>query len=71
MAVENRHSLAMRRLQRPQPLLILHTQRAVHIGATLKQAEHQRHFRLWLQLAVEEIGVAGVQQPLSVARRRD
>lgn len=52
----------MRRLQRPQPRLIFDPHRAVHVGAALKQPEHQRHLRLGVDLAMKEVGVAGVQQ---------
>ena len=71
VAVEDRDFVAVRCLQRPQPLLIGYSRLAIHIGPALKEAEHQRHPRLRLQLTMEEIAIAGMQQPFVFAAHGD
>ena len=61
----------MRRLQLAQPLLVLDARRAIHVGAALEHAEHQRDPRPGIELRVVKIGIAGVQQPSVLVAHRD
>jgi hypothetical protein len=59
VAVEDGYLVAVSCLQRPQSLLIGDARIAIDIGLALKIPEHQQHPNLRLQLAVEEVAVAG------------
>jgi DNA invertase Pin-like site-specific DNA recombinase len=62
VTVEDRHGIAVVALQHAQSLLIGNARPEIHIGLTLKNAEHERRTeRRRLHLAMEEIAAAGMQ----------